>query len=259
MHEINGESFKTWLQAQKLQVSTITQYLRSLQRYKKQFSNQVSQETVTRFVSKSKSSVDRAMLVALSKQIPKRFSGITFPKVRQENRKIPTTLSKTQENILLNSMPKQYALVVEYMLECGVRIQEAISLRLTDIQKNKQRVLVKGKGSKERYVYPSKVLLDKLLKKGRDSPGKFVWPSKKDKRKHVHSNTIRTHMKKIVEDSHPHKCRHTFAEKVYENTGEDLRLLQVLLGHANISTTTIYSHVSNKKARNAAEYAHLNK
>jgi integrase/recombinase XerD len=131
----------------------------------------------------------------------------------------------------------------------GLREAEALSLKVRDINWQTGKTLVRqGKGGKDRFVFLKPDLLA-LLEKWRDSrpqqtPLLFTTLDGEP----INARYIRTMVKReasqagISKDVHPHMLRHTFATKIYKQT-KDIRLTQKALGHADLSTTMIYTHV----------------
>ncbi len=145
-------------------------------------------------------------------------------------------------------------------LNCGLRISEMVGLNLTDIRQDS--LLIHGKGSKERVVFLNdasvKALNDWLLvRKDIQSLDKnAVFLSNRRKRMSVDSVQVmvkKTLLRAGLDASQysPHKLRHTAATLMLQN-GVDVRTLQELLGHENLNTTQIYTHIANSELKNAA-------
>ncbi len=150
--------------------------------------------------------------------------------------------------------------IIEFMYSCGLRVSEVISLKLEDIKTEKKLLLIKdSKGSKDRFVpYGSNAgeLLNRylvesricLLKGDLDIPYLFL---SKNGRK-LTRDRIWTIIKNgakmcgIKKNVHPHTLRHSFATHLLFN-GADLRVIQEMLGHSDLSTTQIYTHVDSRK------------
>ena len=155
---------------------------------------------------------------------------------------------------------------VETIYGCGLRISELLSLRLEDIFLEDEFVRVLGKGGKERLVplgKRAKRAILEYLEKGRPflekkkSPLLFLSKSgKKISRmgfwKRVKKYTDMAGIKKKVT---PHTFRHSFATHLLEG-GADLRAVQIMLGHSDISTTQIYTHVSREYLREIVKSFH---
>jgi len=152
--------------------------------------------------------------------------------------------------------------LLEVLYGTGIRVSECQGLRIEDIDFSVGTVFVKGKGRKERYV-PfgrfAEIALETYLEDGRK---KLVEQSNTETNQvflNARGNPLTTRgirhiFDKIVEDAaltinlHPHKLRHTFATHLL-NEGADLRTVQELLGHENLSSTQIYTHVTKSHLR----------
>ncbi|MDD9138796.1 tyrosine recombinase XerC [Fructobacillus sp. CRL 2054] len=151
------------------------------------------------------------------------------------------------------------AALLEFLFATGVRVSELSGMHLDQLDLNNQLVLVHGKGNKDRYVpfgsYAKKALQDYLEN---DRPELLAKNKKVDKPEEVFLNQhggaltsagvtyiLQQLMNKtsLTGKIHPHMLRHTFATALL-NRGADMRTVQELLGHANLSTTQIYTHVS---------------
>ena len=154
----------------------------------------------------------------------------------------------------------------EMMYGCGMRVSEVANLKLSDLDFNNQIVRILGKGSKVRIVpfYPViNDLLEEYLKKIRPSlmgyeQHDYVFVNNRGKQ--LTSRGIEYILKKTISDHglimqiHPHTLRHSFATHLL-SAGVDIRIVQELLGHANLSTTQIYTHVSLEHLREAYDKA----
>jgi len=183
------------------------------------------------------------------KQIPVTYS------IRRTTRKLPQVL--TMEEIwkiicATNNLKHRLILVATY--SAGLRASETINLNPKHIDSKTMLIKVKGKGKKERYTLLSKRLLVELRSYYREyRPKTYLFPSsfKKNKDQPLSYETIRT----VYEDARNkagvkrgvgiHTLRHSFATHLLE-AGYDIRKIQVLMGHARLTTTMIYLHVSRK-------------
>lgn len=153
--------------------------------------------------------------------------------------------------------------VLEILYGSGLRVAEACGLRPVDIDLPRSRVTVWGKGSKQRTVPLSAPAVDALrqwLDQGRavladaDTPDDVVFVNRR-----AHPLTPRD-VRRILDrraagPAHPHALRHTFATHLLDG-GADLRAVQELLGHADLATTQLYTHVSRERLRGVLETTH---
>ena len=145
-------------------------------------------------------------------------------------------------------------LIIELLYSTGIRVSELVNIRWLDINEYNKTIKVLGKGNKERYVlYGSKAqeLLDKYKKEfNQDS---YLFLSKNNKK--LNESMIRKILNKVSFQAnlnkhiYPHMLRHTCATHMLNN-GAELLSVKELLGHKNISTTGIYTHVTNDRLRN---------
>ena len=159
------------------------------------------------------------------------------------------------------------ALILELLYSTGVRVSELVNICISDINFNKKEIKIFGKGSKERIVLYGNTcsnLLDEYINKSRNElyseySNDYLLLTKKGRK--INQREIRTIIDNIVKEAglkihiSPHVLRHTFATDLLNN-GADLRSVQELLGHESLSTTTIYTHISNERLRNVYLHAH---
>lgn len=194
---------------------------------------------------------------------------ITNPK---SNKRLPKFLYyEDLEKILNTPNIKDYIelrnlLILELLYSTGVRVNELVNIKVTDIDFNSRKIKILGKGNKERYVLfgtPCLNLINKYMNVSRKKldlkKSDYLLLSKTGKK--INSREVRSIINKEVEISglkikiSPHTFRHTYATHML-NEGADLRTVQELLGHENLSTTTIYTHLTNEKLRSAYLNAH---
>lgn len=150
-------------------------------------------------------------------------------------------------------------LIIELFYSTGIRLTELVEIKISDIDFNQKTIRILGKGNKERIVYygdVAKSLLDKYLDirlnllNGKNNTNLFI-NNKGDPLtvSGVH-NLFNQMVKKVCLKNHlsPHTLRHTFATHML-NEGADLKVVQELLGHTSLSTTSIYTHISNQRLR----------
>ena len=181
------------------------------------------------------------------KEIPVMYS------IRRTQRKLPQVLTMQEIwKIICATNNIKHRLILMTTYSAGLRASETINLKPKNIDSERMLIKVKGKGGKDRYTLLSKRLLIELRSYYRKyRPKTYLFPSSFGKRKDqtLSYETIR----KIYEDARKkagvkrgggiHTLRHSFATHLLE-TGYDIRKIQVLMGHARLTTTMIYLHVS---------------
>ena len=153
--------------------------------------------------------------------------------------------------------------ILELLFSAGLRVSELASLNRQQINLDRQEFSVRGKGDKIRIVFISdtaKKYIEKYLNKRTDiDPALFIRFSKKksaenEKTKRLTPRSFQRIVKfyaakaGIVKDVHPHTLRHSFATDLLAN-GADIRSVQTMLGHSSITTTQIYTHVTNQQLK----------
>ncbi len=183
-------------------------------------------------------------------------------------KKLPKVLSMKEINELLDSsLNKLQKAVLELLYAAGLRVSELSDIQLNNIDLNTKYIRVLGKGSKERIVPIGKKACIALksyyddrnyLIKKYNLKTKYCFikdNGKKLTRQDVYV-FINSLGKKIEKDISPHTIRHSFATHLLEN-GADLRVVQELLGHSDVSTTQLYTHISKKRLKDI--YFSINK
>jgi len=153
--------------------------------------------------------------------------------------------------------------VVEVLYGSGLRVAELCGLRTDDLDLDRGRATVWGKGAKQRVVplsEPSVVALRRWLSDGRSllagpaTPPGIVFVNQRGKA--LSPRDVRRILdRRSPVPTHPHALRHTFATHLLDG-GADLRTVQELLGHEDLSTTQIYTHVSRERLRQVFEQTH---
>ncbi len=184
-------------------------------------------------------------------------STLEQPKVPQRLPKVITV--KEVEELLHNNLTPLEHVIMELLYSCGLRVSELVNLKVADIDLSSKYVRCFGKGSKERIIPIGEaaknvvkeylIERDTLIKKYNlvskklliMENGRFVT------RQDVY-NFIHAQGKLIHKNISPHTLRHSFATHLLEN-GADLRIVQELLGHSDVSTTQLYTHISKKRLK----------
>lgn len=177
---------------------------------------------------------------------------IKTPKIKK---KVPIVLTKEELEKLFKCIKnKQYNLLLKLYYSSGLRLSEAINLRVKDFDFNDNVLWVRsGKGGKDRMTIMSAKMSENLKEftKYKDK-NDFVFVNKKGDP--IPPRTIQHTIEKakveakINKDVHIHTLRHSFATHLLE-AGVDIRKIQVLLGHSDLSTTQVYTQVSNEEIK----------
>jgi len=191
-------------------------------------------------------------------------TGILSFETPKGDRRLPRVLSREQaESLLLNAgedsiLEKRNRAIISFLYGTGARVSEMVGLNVEDIDFRSGLVTLRGKGGRTRIVPAGRVAVDTINKwllvrkfpQDVSSGGVPVFTSSSGRRlgvRHIR-NIINAAMRKVGISQHfsPHGMRHSFATHLLEN-GADIRSVQELLGHASLSTTQIYTHVTKDK------------
>jgi len=277
--------FKKFLQVEKgLSQNSIYSYTYDLKKFSEFLSSknkdilEASQDDIQQFlkyekISKNNSSRTLARSLAAIRQFYNFISDNIEGDIKNPTEKIetpqvekslPDFLTVNELDRLFNSISEEecYELrdktIFELLYSSGLRISEAIDLKLGDIDFENAFIHVIGKGDKERLVPAGKEalrLLVKYIKNSRPAilgsrESEFLFVSKKGSQ--LNRKSVWRLLKNYVTGTEiqknitPHTLRHSFATHLIEN-GADLRSVQELLGHMDISTTQVYTHMARKK------------
>ncbi|MEO6031415.1 MAG: site-specific tyrosine recombinase XerD [Burkholderiaceae bacterium] len=202
---------------------------------------------------------------ALREQLVQADPTLKLRNARQALR-VPKTLSETQVEALLGASDTDKPLglrdraMLELMYASGLRVSELVTLQSVHLSLSDGALRVTGKGSKERlvqfgeeaYACLRRYLLEarSAILKGRASAALFVTGRGGAMSRQMFWKIVKAHAQRagIEAPLSPHTLRHAFATHLL-NHGADLRAVQLLLGHADISTTTIYTHVARERLR----------
>ncbi len=195
---------------------------------------------------------------------------LTAPKIGSS---LPKYLDMQRVDSLLDSPDGSSATglrdraMLDLLYACGLRVSELIKLRVADVDDLGGTVRVIGKGDKQRLIPVGKVALQSIeqyvleqrprLLKGRVSPYLFVTARGTAMTRQGFWKLLKGHGKTagIFRSLSPHVLRHTFATHLLEG-GADLRSVQTMLGHADIGTTQIYTHVMSSRLRQTVDLHH---
>ena len=186
------------------------------------------------------------------------------PTITIERPKIPQRLPKVMtiseiEAILRENLTKTEKVIVELLSGCGLRVSELINLRIGNFDLSAKYLTAFGKGSKERIVPLGKMAIfalkeylpvrEFIIKKYRLDT-RYLLLSDKGKNLTRQDIYVFIHEqgKKVHKNISPHTLRHSYATHLLEN-GADLRVVQELLGHSDVATTQLYTHISKKRLK----------
>ena len=188
---------------------------------------------------------------------------VAMPKL---GRPLPKALSERDVELLLaapdieDSLGMRDRCMLEVLYACGLRVSELVGLRLDQVNLRQGIVRVTGKGNKERLVplgEEAMVWLERYVQDSRPAllagkPSDVVFPSRlgREMTRQTFWHRIKLHARQagVSSSLSPHTLRHAFATHLL-NHGADLRVVQMLLGHSDLSTTQIYTHIARQRLR----------
>lgn len=236
----------------------------------KLYDKNLSRRTVSRILSCLRSFYSFLEREGLVKLNP--FLHVNLPK---QSTLIPNFFYEEELNELFNAndlsdpLGQRNQALLEILYGTGMRVSECTNLKIDSIDFSIGTVLVMGKGRKERYIPFGEYAKDALItyiNEGRETlcaksnnPSQCVFLNARGNP--ITARGVRFVLNKIVEDAsstvsiHPHKLRHTFATHLL-NEGADLRTVQELLGHENLSSTQVYTHVTKDRLKEVYMNSH---
>ena len=261
-YEADISSFFQWLdnkdlKYKNLQEDHINQYISFL------FQRKMRSSSVNRKISSIKSFYIFLVKRNFIKNSP--LNDLVTPK---QEKYLPESMSEAEVDKLLNSpdvsnkIENRDKAMIEMLYATGMRISELVNLKITDVDMKRCVVKVFGKGSKERLVPFGETALDSLrsyLNEREQSSSKEIFLSNRGKKmtrvafwQRVKIYLIRENLKNSIS---PHTLRHAFATHLL-NRGADLRSVQLLLGHSDLSTTQIYTHIAKQRLSDVLKKHH---
>ena len=189
---------------------------------------------------------------------------LELPNVKKS---LPKYLSLEESLELLRHVqskePERDYCIITLFLNCGMRLSELVGINLSDI-KSDHSLKVTGKGNKERILYLNDACIEALeqyqkVRPAVQGPAKnALFVSKQGRR--ISNRRVEQIVSECLRAAglsgkgySAHKLRHTAATLMYQHGGVDIRILQDMLGHANLGTTEIYTHVSSRQLEDAAK------
>ncbi|MGN1328434.1 MAG: tyrosine recombinase XerC [Eubacterium sp.] len=191
------------------------------------------------------------------------MKNLDIPKIKKS---LPKYLTLEESEKLLSVIDGKYKerdyAIITLFLNCGMRLSELVSINYTDI-KSDGTLVITGKGNKERPVYLNTACLQAIddYRKVRPNDGvkdRALFLSSRNQR--ISKRSVQQIVEKYLEKAglggrglSVHKLRHTAATLMYQHGDADLLLLKEILGHENLGTTEIYTHISNDATKKAIE------
>ncbi len=223
---------------------------------------QVNEDDVKQFIAENLSQASSSSIILFLSAIRYAYSNILkkditsgIKRPRREKR-LPTVLTKEEVKKLMKAAKtKKSKLIISLMYACGMRVSELVNLKILDLEFDEKIGHIRqAKGNKDR-IFNIPDFLDKKLQKQAEQ-------QKKNNQEHLFSGpkgrlstrNIQKIVNKAAKDAeikkqvHCHTLRHSFATHLLENQ-VDIRKIQELLGHADLSTTQIYTHISTEELK----------
>jgi len=184
--------------------------------------------------------------------LKKKIVNVKTPKIAKS---VPEVLSREEIKKLIVAAPTtKTRLIIKLLYSTGLRVSELVNLKINDLNLDDRSGWVRrGKGNKDRFFTISSLVIDDIKKhistldpnQGYLLPGKNNVLTPRNIQKLLQTAASKAGLTKTVS---PHKIRHSFATHMLDS-GVDIRIIQELLGHADLSTTQIYTHVSNEQLK----------
>jgi len=225
--------------------------------------NNYATSSITRKISSIKSFFRWACMTGNSTTNP--TLAVELPK---RPRRLPKVMTiKDIEDMLSKNLTTLQIIILELLYSCGFRVSELVSVNINDINIANKYIICTGKGNKERIVPVGKIAIEKLKQYLSDREyyiAKYKLTTKRllinpngrlVNRQDVY-NLVHSQGELINKNISPHTLRHSYATHLLEN-GADLRIVQELLGHSDVSTTQLYTHISKKRLKEV--YFNVNK
>jgi len=244
---------------------------REMLEYDKLESNDINNYLVTLYDRQyGKSSISRkiACLKSFYKYLQKEnavdFNPMNSVKTLKKDKRLPKFIKYPDLELILDSIQinnfkgQRNKLIFELLYSTGIRVSELVSIKLDDIDLYNQTILILGKGNKERIVRfgeYAKEILELYINDGRSSKCKDNdYLLLNDKGNPLTDRGVRVIINSVINNAAvkihvtPHMLRHTFATHMLEN-GAELLAVKSLLGHESLSSTEVYTHVTNERLR----------
>jgi integrase/recombinase XerD len=266
---MNSEDFLKKLEVE-LKISKNSEYTlrnytdcnRKFLEYSKKNPEDITEDDVKLYLAENLSKASSSTLIIFLSALRYSFSNILHKdltiniKRPKKEKRIPTVLTKDEVKKLINSIvSKKSRLMVSFMYACGFRVSELVNMKVKDLNFEENIGNVRqGKGKKDRVFNIPEFLLEDLknqTEKQKEEKKEYLFTGPKEKLSERNLQKIISLAAKhagIKKDVHCHTLRHSFATHLLEN-GTDIRKIQELLGHSDLSTTQIYTHISREELK----------
>lgn len=222
-----------------LSSNTVKQYGYYLNLYAKRYT-EVSQETIDEFLMQHPNNVCKSFLRLVCKS---HDLELNIDKNFKKPQKLMKWATPQDIKILSSYFPGQFYLLPIIMFEGGLRISEALNIKKVDINWDNNTILIEGKRNKQRLVNITQKTAEELYLVCKDlSPDTLLFPRT---RAWAWLHIKRFSKEVLNKDLHPHCIRHGTGTNLRE-LGFDLKEIQEYLGHSDLSTTGIYTHVDRR-------------
>ena len=262
-YEVDLLAFMSWiadhtnLDIKNIKEDSINKYISYL------FKTKLKSSSVNRKISSIKSFY--LFLIKKSIVATSPISEVISPK---QEKYLPSSMSEDEVDKLLNSpdsnikIEKRDRAMIEMLYATGMRVSELVNLKITDVDMQRCVVKVLGKGSKERLIpfgEEAYEALNNYLSDRDESSSKEIFLSNRKTKisrvafwHRIKLYLVRENLKQTIS---PHTLRHAFATHLL-NRGADLRSVQLLLGHSDLSTTQIYTHIAKQRLSDVLKKHH---
>ncbi len=254
------QKLRTELKIIKASEHTISNYIKhntKLLDFSHKNSEQIEEQDVKNFLAEKLSDRAASTITLFLAAVKFAFSSVLHKdptaaiKRPKKEKKIPSVLTKQEVVSLLKAINnKKSRIMISLMYAAGMRVSELTNLKKKDLHfEEKIGYIRKAKGSKDRIFNIPDSLLNSLQKISGSSEYVFSGPEGKLSERNLQKIVKKAAAKAgITKPVHCHTLRHSFATHLLEN-GVDIRIIQELLGHANLSTTQGYTHISSQQLR----------
>jgi len=241
---------------------TLRNYLRANQcliEFTNKSPEEINSDDIKQFIAENLTDKAATSIILFLSAIKYAYSSILQKDITSQikrpkkEKRLPTTLSKTEVKKLFDAIKTEKSkLMVKLMYACGFRVSELVNLKISDLNfPEKIGQIRQAKGNKDRIFNIPEFLLEELQTQVKKQEGQeYMFTGQNTKlstrnlQKIVSSAAKRAGLNKV----HCHTLRHSFATHLLED-GVDIRKIQELLGHADLSTTQIYTHVSTEELK----------